>query len=463
MRAKTKSHILSIDEILKDTLNLDDVSETLVTDLCMVLNKLKVNYPEIELDDLESTVARLITSLSDAVTRGSSLQTSLDTCQRETAQLESKYQDEKTRRISDFNDSITAQDVVKEEKDSLAHENSCLKSRISKLKDEISLMESQSNTVQRLLSEKESFISNLENQIERHQRQNVELISVHSKLAAQLRDAEEKSWHNSRWLEDKIIESYFESFADKQTSKDSETLFFGPSVTQFVKLDDSSDVLPILEELSFYNSKYAFFCVGNNLDKIKSDSGDHWSLLFVDLLVKQAFHFDSLGKHNLLSANILIERLNAGLTLVEVDCAKQNNNYECGLNVLMYTKLVNEAYCNKMLQIPFLDWYTDVILHVNSDLSEVCSSSSLMVSPTDQPDLMKVQLKPASLEAGGEQSDELGWVTVQTSSKIHPSTSLDVSFEHNNPYSILSTLDESEPPCEVVGVTPKSNKIAQLS
>ncbi|KAG8330275.1 hypothetical protein J6590_067450 [Homalodisca vitripennis] len=315
-RAKTKSHILSIDEILKDTLNLDDVSETLVTDLCMVLNKLKVNYPEIELDDLESTVARLIASLSDAVTRGSSLQTLLDTCQRETAQLESKYQDEKTRRISDFNDSITAQDVVKEEKDSLAHENSCLKSRIGKLKDEISLMESQSNTVQRLLSEKESFISNLENQIERHQRQNVELISVHSKLAAQLRDAEEKSWHNSRWQEDKIIDSYFESFADKQTSKDSETLFFGPSVTQFVKLGDS-------------------------------------------------------------------------------------------------------------------------------------------VSPTDQPDLMKVQLKPASLEAGGEQSDELGWVTVQTSSKIHPSTSLDVSFEHNNPYSILSSLDESEPPCEVVGLTPR--------
>ncbi|KAG8280464.1 hypothetical protein J6590_081709, partial [Homalodisca vitripennis] len=104
-----------------------------------------------------------------------------------------------------------------------------------------------------------------------------------------------------------------------------------------------------------------------------------------------------------------------------------------------------------MLKIPFLDWYTDVILHVNFDLSEVCSSSSLIVSPTDQPDLMKVQLKPASLEAGGEQSDELGWVTVQTFSKIHPSTSLDVSFEHNNPYSILSSLDESEPPCEVVG------------
>ncbi|KAG8300337.1 hypothetical protein J6590_078748 [Homalodisca vitripennis] len=138
-------------------------------------------------------------------------------------------------------------------------------------------------------------------------------------------------------------------------------------------------------------------------------------------------------------------KLNAGLTLVEVDCAKQNNNYECGLNVLMYTKLVNEAYCNKMLQIPFLDWYTDVILHVNSDLRFV------------------LQLKPASLEAGGEQSDELGWVTVQTSSKIHPSTSLNVSFEHNNPYSILSSLDESEPPCEVVGVTPRSNKVAQLS
>ncbi|KAG8324231.1 hypothetical protein J6590_097203, partial [Homalodisca vitripennis] len=216
--AKTKSYILSIDEILKYTLNLDDVSETLVTDLCMVLNKLKVNYPEIELDDLESTVARLITSLSDAVTRGSSLQTSLDTCQRETAQLESKYQDEKTRRISNFNDSITAQDEVNEEKDSLAHENSCLKSSISKLKDEISLMESQSITVQNLLSEKEGFISNIENQIERHQRQNVELISVQSKLAAQLRDAEEKSWHNSRWLEDKTIDSYFESFADKQTS-----------------------------------------------------------------------------------------------------------------------------------------------------------------------------------------------------------------------------------------------------
>ncbi|KAG8282180.1 hypothetical protein J6590_042636 [Homalodisca vitripennis] len=138
----------------------------------------------------------------------------------------------------------------------------------------------------------------------------------------------------------------------------------------------------------------------------------------------------------------------------QVDCAKQNNNYECGLNVLMYAKVVNEAY-NKMLQIPFLDWYIDVILHVNSDLSEVCSSSSLIVSPTDQPELMKVQLKPASLEAGWEQSDELGWVTVQTSGKIHPSTSLDVSFEHNNPYSILSSLDESEPPCEVVGVTPR--------
>ncbi|KAG8324261.1 SUMO1 sentrin specific peptidase 8 [Homalodisca vitripennis] len=127
-----------------------------------------------------------------------------------------------------------------------------------------------------------------------------------------------------------------------------------------VKLGAEDDAKALLSQVSLSSSHYVFCCVSNNVATLKDDSGTHWSLLFVDVAEGAAYHFDSLNQSNNLSANLTASKLGVEeCNFTEISCMQQKNSFECGISVLVNTRLVTEGFCARgpTSQCSFMDWY----------------------------------------------------------------------------------------------------------
>lgn len=441
-----KKNFSHIDDVLEVPSNLDESSEVILSKLCLDFKKLKINHPEIELGHIESAIALLLCSLNEAEGRCSALEALLKDCNVEIGHLQSAVQREKSKRMAELNDSLTIQDSLCDDKDSLVSKNDCLRSDLGIIKDKLHHMEVLNNSLNLLLSEKERNISDFSNKIEQQSIQISKFMIEIKELNLKLDDSEARTWLTSRWLDDRVLDSYFEAFGANQSSVASKTLFFGPSITQIVKFGSTDDIESLLNTLSFNESRFSFFCLNNNIDQSKSDSGSHWSLLFVDLLANEAFHFDSLHNHNFSSAKLLINKLGLSLKLVDVECMRQNNNYECGLNVLIYAKLLKDAYCSTIgatAHIPFLEWYTKVILNPSS----LHLNTPKCINFNEKLPTKRLKNAKSSIvlphKSKLQHSAQPGWVLVNKSKKHKPISTPTHNIENSNPYSILSPLEDS--------------------
>ncbi|KAG8309891.1 SUMO1 sentrin specific peptidase 8 [Homalodisca vitripennis] len=127
-----------------------------------------------------------------------------------------------------------------------------------------------------------------------------------------------------------------------------------------VKLGAEDDAKALLSQVSLSSSHYVFCCVSNNVATLKDDSGTHWSLLFVDVAGGAAYHFDSLNQSNNLSAKLTASKLGVEkCNFTEISCMQQKNSFECGISVLVNTRLVTEGFCARgpTSQCSFMDWY----------------------------------------------------------------------------------------------------------
>lgn len=125
-------------------------------------------------------------------------------------------------------------------------------------------------------------------------------------------------------------------------------IFIGPCVTQVVKHGTCDDVNVLLNELMFNSFDYAFLCVSNNTTG-KQDTGSHWSLMFVDISGSSVYHLDSLHGTNTLAAKTVTRKLGfKENSFHELSCTQQNNNYECGLSVLVNVKFINEGSAERL-------------------------------------------------------------------------------------------------------------------
>ncbi|KAG8310991.1 SUMO1 sentrin specific peptidase 8 [Homalodisca vitripennis] len=315
----TLAQLSLIEAVLNDATGFDDATECVITRICTQLKRLRVNFPSVDFDELETDFCGLLKKLNDSNILSQTLHSENEHLKLHTGALEKKLQDEKCQRRSELNDSLNAQD-----------------------------------------SEKDMLIKQLNCNIDELNRKHADLSSLVDTLKNQLKSAEAGTWLMNRWVDDRVLDSYFETFAKAFSDLPCKILFLGPTLVQMVKLGAEDDAKALLSQVSLSSSQYVFCCVSNNVATLKDDSGTHWSLLFVDVAGGAAYHFDSLNQSNNLSAKLTASRLGVEeCNFTEISCMQQKNSYECGISVLVNTRLVTEGFCARgpTSQCSFMDWY----------------------------------------------------------------------------------------------------------
>ncbi|KAG8310101.1 SUMO1 sentrin specific peptidase 8 [Homalodisca vitripennis] len=379
-RAKSTVVMPLTEKILQDTKNMDESSESLIMSLCTDLNKLVANHSGVNFSDLEVNIACLVKALDESLATSKELEIANSELQLEKITLEARIEQEVQKRHLDLNESFNAQDSLLQEKDNIIKENSELSCKLVMIKTNLKLLTEECSSLKLLVSDKDTVISGLNNNLNACNKRNSDLLSTISGLKSKVHELDSKSWNSNRWLDDKILDSYFDTFSESVNNSFRKTLFIGPTISQLIKHGSDGEVAATLNDLAFASSDYAFLCVSDNPAVLKEDTGSHWTLLFVDIGSKAVFHFDSLTGANGRHTRLVAGRFDFSFT--EVDCAQQKNNFECGLNVLVNCKLVNEGYCkgNAPASIAFLEWCQG--LH-----APPCSSSQPVVptSTTEVP------------------------------------------------------------------------------
>ncbi|KAG8286452.1 SUMO1 sentrin specific peptidase 8 [Homalodisca vitripennis] len=165
--------------------------------------------------------------------------------------------------------------------------------------------------------------------------------------------------NRNNWLNDSMMECYFDSFREKSIVGKS-ILFLGPASTQFLKLADGMDVDCTMRQLSFNLHKFVFCCLSDSLIPDKDDSGSHWSLLVVDTINMSLLHFDSIMGMNANSADKFAKNIGYNPdNIIKMPCIQQKNGFQCGLDVLVNARLLLDGYCNgePYEGLSLEDWY----------------------------------------------------------------------------------------------------------
>lgn len=86
--------------------------------------------------------------------------------------------------------------------------------------------------------------------------------------------------------------------------------------------------------------------VNNSEDRVKTETGSHWSLLLYTKCDNKFFHYDSLDGVNNTSAKVIVGRLSNYLQiktpakLHKLDGPIQTNGFDCGLHVILAAELI---------------------------------------------------------------------------------------------------------------------------
>lgn len=454
-RSGAGSSFLSLDNVINETVHLEDSLERVVTDLSIELRRFKANYPSTDLDKFESSVAQLVVSLDEAAAVRRSAETSENDLKLQVTHLEHLLQNSKTLRTNELNKSLSAQDCLIEENDAIKNEKSVLMSCMNMNKSKLKVLEECNVELQNDIFNKDSVISDLTNKLQQYQKQNLDLISNQKRLETLVQKTKERAWLPERWVDDNILDSYFETFGRSVSNLKSRTIFIGPSVTQLIRFGDQSDVLKQLNEVSFMNSNFSFFCINNSISFSKADAGSHWSLLFLDHASKKAFHFDSLVKRNHCFALDVLKKLNFTSNLIDVDCCKQNNSYECGINVLMYAKLVSGAFCSSasLTGSSFMEWYNSVVLGlIPSHCNDYLTKSSTPFSRSLPSPPVPAQPSPPTPYSSPSPTHNLqsmkicssGWNVVKGNGSRVASQIVNDTVKLTNLFSVLSDCSDDE-------------------
>jgi len=166
-----------------------------------------------------------------------------------------------------------------------------------------------------------------------------------------VRESELKILRGEDWLNDVLIGFYLEYLRTEVHSEDCpgeiKMKFFGPEVTQCIKLSIISDA-----EVLFGNveaaSKFSFmFWPLNNSDNPNQFSGGtHWSLLVYSRPENIFAHFDSSSGLNNEQADALYQKLSKLITpkasLQHRGCEIQENSYDCGLHTICNAQIISD-------------------------------------------------------------------------------------------------------------------------
>ncbi|KAI0986652.1 hypothetical protein GJ496_003770 [Pomphorhynchus laevis] len=176
---------------------------------------------------------------------------------------------------------------------------------------------------------------------------------------------------NNGWLSDSIIGfalNFFEH--DLFESYRHYFEFVGPSVVHLIRMtSEESDLDSVFNSLKLHTKKIAFFPI-NNHGKINIVGGSHWSLLAFIVDRQLLISFDSMKPINDAISIDFFNRLKRIFPDAEIllngQCPKQQNTYDCG----MYVILICKAICEHVIECDGrIDCLTSLITMLESNVT----------------------------------------------------------------------------------------------
>lgn len=335
--------------------NLDDY----IASVCFEINRLKVNHPDEELEELVSKISLLLKHFDTILVDNENVKNKLDSSLRESASLACKLNMEKKHREQDLNRTFYALEAENEDRLELKKQILVLEDKLSDSIREYNSLCSENSVfkekILKLESANESLV--LENNEKKLKISSLKL-SLDA-ITSDLKNLEynKLSWEKDKWIEDSVIGAYFSALAD--TLHCSDILFLDPSVTQMIKCSTPADALDSLKLTNYHTCRYIFLCVNNCLDARKESGGSHWSLLFINKLENVAYHLDSVKSVNEQSAQRVAKNLGIHCSRVaEIPCIQQRQSFECGIHVIANAYYIAHHYCLKQQDINFMDWFS---------------------------------------------------------------------------------------------------------
>lgn len=364
-----------------DDLNVDSGTERNLIELAAVFNSLTVNNPDVDLSCMTEKISDLLRTMNALFEKNKSLSVKNDELYCKNLELDSFIETVNENKQTELNDSLQLQNCVVEENEVLSSELKLVKGKVSNLKVQLTKLNEENSYLKSCVDKVpdgnvpcNDEVSQLRKRVVAYQENIHTLISkfdqvvkTNNKLLSQLDGVKlqnSTSVYTNKWLDDSILQSYFSSFKTHPAAIQSNTLFIDPSVSEIFKLGGTDEVNKQLKELKCDSYNFVFCSVSNSKgsqssDKkviAKHDEGSHWSLLFCDMVNKVAYHLDSIGNMNVRFASNLASKF--GCTLESVACYQQNNGFECGLNVLINSKLILHYYCSdENNKSSFLEWF----------------------------------------------------------------------------------------------------------
>jgi RNase P subunit RPR2 len=156
---------------------------------------------------------------------------------------------------------------------------------------------------------------------------------------------------SKQWLTDQTMHVYLDMLSNIVLQPNDKTLIMSPAVVYGIKV--LNDYNHLLNRDDLNNSNFLIMPI-NDANHLNDFEGSHWSVVFFDKENNKCYHYDSLNNHNIDHARIVVQKLSGYLIpdkqapeLTTISCAKQINNYDCGVYAIMATELTIQSIKQK--------------------------------------------------------------------------------------------------------------------
>ena len=159
------------------------------------------------------------------------------------------------------------------------------------------------------------------------------------------------SMSDAGFVTDEVLQFFMQAMTKAMEEKMSKTKkgrveIVGPNVVHYIqKQNDKKEIKWHKDGMGLNECDWAIFPINDKDDPERGDGGTHWSLLVYSRKDHRYLHFDPIKgmntKHardlhiNLLDSNSYNKDGNLP-PLVEMQCERQKNGYDCGMYVMMY-------------------------------------------------------------------------------------------------------------------------------
>lgn len=489
-----------LEDKLLNNVNLDPTSEHILLSLVSDLNVFLANHPNLDFGSVIDNIRDLVNTQDKLTSKNSNLVEKNNELFSELLKINACFDTFKELKSNELNESFKIQDLMVEEKESLSNKLSLANARCAKLQDKLNKVKKENDELKKFYytteTDSKSSINNDEIIILKNklvERDNALKLAAHKlnsavelngDLMSKAESLQAKYNHSisDKWLDDSVLESYFSSFQENSKATACRALFIGPLNCELLKHGSPDVINNLCTDLGLKNTNYAFCCISNStVSEIKEHLaegcrdvavGSHWSLLFLDLKNKSAFHLDSIKSLNLEHAQLLCKNIGlSSWSFNDVTCPQQNNSFECGLNVLIHAKIILHWFCSDSpMQASFEEWFkifsTDS--HKMTCTKPNSSEHVLELDKTTSHHVVKNNVKSKKLSLHLRKQVEGQWEIVKHRNNNHSKNKhsknkrneskkgnnmrktifkvVDKCIETYNRFDILKSIDQESPP-----------------